>query len=228
MKVRIGLACLFFVVPFLLCAQSGQPSGTILTADQAAAVMTPAVLQEFAIHFPIRRVYAYSDRSGKHYCVLTEKLDSVESNKDGTPDTLHRAIRAIDLKEDSGRLKKIWEMNDFAMRDPKSGGVEQSIWFWTKFVELTDFDGDGLIDPVLVYGSRADDEAGGRIKFLIYYKGKKIAIRHQDSDLDEGRSTEFDKDFYGLPGKVKAAVKSKIIAINKGRLGIFEEKDLSF
>jgi hypothetical protein len=125
---------------------------------------------------------------------------------------------------DSGKLRKVWEINDHAIHDPKIEGVEQSISFWTKYIEFTDFDGDGLIEPIIVYGSKSDsDLASGRIKFIIYYKGKKVAIPHQDSDLDEGRSTQIDKEFYTLPPKLKESVKNKVLAMNKAGQAIFEK-----
>jgi hypothetical protein len=156
--------------------------------------------------------------------VLTEKLDTLESEEEGKYDSLHLAIRAIDLMEDSGKLKKVWEINDRARSDPKIEGVEQSIRFWAEYIEFTDFDGDGLIEPIIVYGSHSDsDLASGRIKFIIYYKGRKVAIRHQDSDLDEGRSTQIDKEFYTLPSKLKESIHTKMLAMNKADQGIFEK-----
>lgn len=59
------------------------------------------------------------DRSGEYYCVLTEKPDSLARNNEGKYHTLHYTIRAINLKIDSGKLKKVWEINDYAIRDPK-------------------------------------------------------------------------------------------------------------
>ena len=154
---------------------------------------------------------------------MTEKLDSLVENDKGGYDSLHYVIRAINLKEDSGKLKKVWEINDHAIRDQKFADVEQSIWFWTRYIEFTDFDEDGLIEPIIVYGSGTEDEEGGRIKFIIYYKGQKVALRHQDSDLDEGRGTQVDKAYYTLPPKLKASLTAKMKAMNKARQGIFEK-----
>jgi hypothetical protein len=224
---RVIPALLFLLFMFGSCglwAQQRLPTSEILSKSQVAATINDAVKKQFGINFPIRRVYRYVDRGGEYYCVLTEKLDSLTKDEDGKPDTLHFAIRAIDLREDSGKFRKVWEINDYVIRDPNIEGIEQSIWFWTKFIEFSDFDGDGLIEPIIVYGTDSDsDLASGRIKFIIYYQGRKIAIRHQDSDLDEGRGTQVDKEFHTLPPKLREGVEAKMVAINKAGLGIFEK-----
>ncbi|HVV06052.1 MAG TPA: hypothetical protein VHC96_17595 [Puia sp.] len=204
-------------------AQRNPPSSKILSIGETSAIINDAVRKQFGIDFTIVRVYKYVDRSGQYYCVLTEKLDSLTENDKGGYDSLHYKIRAINLKEDSGKFKKVWEINDYAIRDQKFVDVEQSIWFWTRYVEFTDFDDDGIIEPVIVYGSGTEDGEGGRIKFIIYYKGQKVAIRHQDSDLDEGRSTQVDKAYYNLPSKLKVSLTAKMDAMNKARQGIFEK-----
>lgn len=220
---RLTFSLILFVASIHSRCQT--PSATrILSSSEVAALFPDAVRRAYHIDFPIRRVYHYVDRSGKYYCILTESLDSVIEDEKRNLDTLHFFIRAINLIQDSRKFKKVWEINDYAIRDPKIEGIEQSIWFWTRYVEFTDFDGDGLIDPIIVYGSRSDsDLASGRIKFIIYYKGQKIAIRHQDSDLDEGRGTQVDKAFHSLPPDLKNAITRKMLTINKADQGIFEK-----
>lgn len=217
------LLLMFLNSPSTARAQQNQPSGEILSRSETSTIINDAVRKQFGIDFTIVRVYKYVDRSGQYYCVLTEKLDSLIENDKGGNDSLHYKIRAINLKECSGKLKKVWEINDYAIRDQKYADVEQSIWFWTRYTEFTDFDGDGLIEPIIVYGSGTEDGEGGRIKFIIYYKGQKVAIRHQDSDLDEGRSTQVDKAYYNLPSKLKVRLTGKMEAMNKARQGIFEK-----
>lgn len=206
-------------------AQPTKPTPEVLSPGQALAVINSSVIKRFAINFPIVRVYRYVDRSGQYYCVLTESLDSVVEDMKGNQDTLHFAIRAINLKKDSGRLKEVWEINDHAMRTAKKYEVaEQSIWFWTKYVEFSDFDDDGLIEPIIVFGASTNDDVdAGRVKFIIYYKGQKVAIRHHDSDLDEGRSTQIDRLFYSLPSKLKQRISEKMKAMNRANQAIFEK-----
>lgn len=95
---------------------------------------------------------------------------------------------------------------------------ESTIWFWTSDISFKDYDGDGLIEPVIVYGTWGingyDD---GRVKIIIFYKGKKVAIRHQSSVLDGGRSTEYDAAYESLPKKLKEDLEVKMAAIAKRR-----------
>ncbi|MBN8851683.1 MAG: hypothetical protein BGO55_05230 [Sphingobacteriales bacterium 50-39] len=219
--------------PFILHAQQNKTASEIpqtrtaseiLTRSQALSIVNDSVKKAFKIDYPIYRVYKYTDVSGQYFCVLTESTDSIATNAEGEPDTAHHTIRAIDLKLDNGKFTKVWEINDFILKN----GSEISIWFWTKFCEFQDLDNDGLIDPIIVYGSHSMDEINGnRVKFIIYYKGQKIAIRHQDSDLDEARSTEVDKTFHPLPQKLKDAVKAEMLLINKAGLAIFERAALN-
>ncbi len=156
--------------PSILRGQQNHPSSEILSQSQVSATITNSVKRQFGINFPIIRVYKYVDRSGKYFCVLTEKLDSLFTGEEGKYDTLHLAIRAIDLREDSGKLMKVWEINDHAIRDSKIEVVEQSMWFWTKYIEFNDFDGDGVIEPIIVYGTHSDsDLASGRVKCMVIY-----------------------------------------------------------
>ncbi len=218
------VSLLFLFGPTILRAQQISPSSEILSRDRVATIINEPVRNQFGIRFPIIRVYKYTDKSGQFFCVLTEKFDSLVEKERGGYDTLHYSIRAIDLKYDSGKFQKIWEVNDHAMGDPGIEGPEQSIWFWTRYVEFADFDDDGLIEPIIVYGSRTDDDVnGGRVKIIIYYKGQKVALRHQESDLDEGRGTQVDPAYRNLPPKLKARIKAKMIAMDKDGNATFDK-----
>ena len=207
----------------ILHAQGNKPTSEILSKVAVGAIFTDSVKKAFKLDYPIWRVYKYQDQSGKFYCVLTEGMDSIGKDEDDKDDTLHRKIRAVDLKIDGGVLTKVWELNDLLLTDKEMADQETSIWFWTKYVEFQDFDKDGLIEPIIVYGTRTVDASEGRVKILVYYKGKKIAIRHQDSDLDEGRHTDIDKAYYGLPQKLKDAIVAKMKLMDKDRNTIFDD-----
>ena len=78
--------------------------------------------------------------------------------------------------------------------------MKHSIWFWTKYCLFEDINKDRLIDPIFVYGTSGDNYTGdGRLKILIYYKDKKIAIRHLNGTIDFERKTKVDQSFYDLP-----------------------------
>src|SRR5579872_7290449 len=87
--------------PSFLLAQQNKPASEILSRTQVVSIFTDSVKQAFKINFPIIRVYKYADRSGQYFCVLTETMDSIVKDDEGGYDTLHHAIRAINLKSDS-------------------------------------------------------------------------------------------------------------------------------
>lgn len=161
---------------------------------------------------PIRMAYNYSDNTGKYYFVLAESIDSIADKND----TLHYTIKGICLQsEDNGIVKK-WELNDHRIND------ESSIWFWTKFCECRDIDGDGIVEPIIVYGSAGMNGTGdGRIKILIYYKGQKTAIRHQNSEMDLGRFTDIDATFYTLPLLLQQHIKDLMKTLDDKNFAIF-------
>lgn len=187
----------------------------ILSAGQTQAVFTDPVKRALKISYPIFRVYQYADRSGQYYCVLTESRDSVTEKAD----TVNHFIRAVTCKIEPAGLTKIWEMNDRAISLPNE---EDNIWFWTKYIEFKDYDNDGMIEPLIIYGSTAmngyDD---GRIRFLVYYKGQKVAIRHKNGVLDFEREMTVDKTFYLLPENLQASVRRKMNEMEKAAQAIF-------
>lgn len=196
-------------------AQKFPETSKILTSEQVTEVFTDSVKSGLELNFPIFRVYKYSDKSGQYYCALTESMDSISDEKD----TINRNIKALACKIEKDRLVKIWELND---RVIKNDAHEYNIWFWTKYCDFKDYDKDSLIDPIIVYGTSAmngyDD---GRIKFLIYYKGQKIAIRHQNGVLDFERETQVDKVFYNLPQLLIISIMQKMGLMEKNQHAIF-------
>lgn len=179
-----------------------------LTKGETSKLFPQAVKTQFGVRFPVFKAFAYQDQSGSNYVLLTEAFDSVIHDGPNA-DTLHQSIKAISLRATVDGYTKNWEINDFI---DKSMG-ETSIWFWSKSCSFTDLDGDGVSDVFIAYstGVPEEDGAGGRLKLILFYKGKKIAIRHQDSELDEGRETRVDAEFYALP----VVVQRKGIAILK-------------
>ena len=202
---------------FTITAFCQSSSSAILSQSEVAQLLSGAIKKEFQIDFPVSRVYKCTDKSGGFYVVLTEKFDGIDGQ-----DTLHHRIRALCLSDVAGKLTKRWEINDFIIKTSKGDPDETSIWFWTKYFELKDIDGDDLIEPVLVYGTAAlngiDD---GRTKILIFYKEQKIAIRHQNGVLDDERHTQTDPSFYSLPKKIQQEVYHIREKITKDGYGIF-------
>lgn len=200
----------------LLEAQQKKSTSELLTRKQIETIFTGSIKKEFKINYPIYKVYKYVDKSGEYLCVFTESNDSIINKKD----TFNHSIKAINLKIDKNNFIKVWELNDNTIKNEKE---ENSIWFWSSYFDFKDFDNDGLIEPIIVYGTNAmngfDD---GRIKFITFYKGNKIAIRHQNGILDNERQTQVDKTFYTLPQNLKDNIKSKMILMKKENKAIFK------
>ena len=196
-------------------AQKTLADSNTLTPTQVAELLTGTVRKSFNINFPIYRVYRYADKSGQYYCVLTESRDVITADND----TFNYKIKAINLKVNKGSLVKVWEFSDNIV---KNHNDEHSIWFWTKYSDFNDLDNDSLADLVIVYGtSGINGYDDGRIKFFIYHKGRKIAIRHQNGNLDFLRETQVDKGFYDLPQPIQAAIKQKMELMTQSEHAIF-------
>lgn len=202
---------------FLLCfgqlfSQENNMPATIMRAEETKSLLNDSICRSLGITYPIRRVYKYTDVTGANYSVMTESNDRIIT--DG--DTLNTQINVLHLLEEAGQLRKLWEVND------QIQGEESSIRLWTKFVDFVERDGDGLVEPILVYGTSAlNGYEDGRIKILIYCKGQKVVIRHQNGTLDFERVTTLDRAFYQLPMTIQDAVREKIVLMEENNLAIF-------
>jgi len=206
-------------------AQQKGPTSEILSPAQVKKIFNDTVKKEFKINYPIFRVYRYVDKSGEFLCVLTESDDSTDHETDASghtiTDTFSRAIKAINLKVDKDKLIKAWEINDFLV---KNGNEENSISFWTRYFDFKDIDDDGLVVPIIIYGTRARNNYDDcRIKFIIFYKGKKMAIRHQNGILDGQRETQIDNSVFSLPRKLRDGIKAKMVLLEKQDKAIFTD-----
>jgi hypothetical protein len=157
-------------------------------------IFTKEKRKEVGINFNIWKVYNYKDKTGEYYLVLTE--DRYKEPSDGN--NFNNAVKAFNFRIEGNRWIKTFETNDFKQKE------EESIWFWTKYIYVEDFDNDAIIEPIVIYGTNGyngyDD---GRIKILLYYKGKKIGIRIQNGVLDDMRNFSLDADFYSIPKKIQ-------------------------
>ena len=215
---KIFVLFLLGFICFNANAQSDTTSNKILTKAETDEFFNDAFKKKNLINFPIFRAYTYKDKSGIHYVALTESADSINQAKD----TVNNKIKALTFKADKGIVLKKWEINDF--KTPSLKGVEQesSIWFWTKYCEFNDIDGDGLVDPIIVYGTfGSNGYDDGRAKIILYIKGQKIAIRHQNGVLDDERKTQVDLTFYALPKKIQDRVKQLMATMVEKNHAIF-------
>ncbi|MFH7002409.1 M949_RS01915 family surface polysaccharide biosynthesis protein [Flavobacterium bizetiae] len=157
--------------------------------------------------FPIYKAFECSDKAGVYALLLCENQKSISKK-----DTLNTKIQAIYTMSDHGGFLEKWRINDLLENtEPK----ETNIWFWTKYCSTKDLDGDGYIDPVIVYGTRNENNEIRRVKIITVYKNKKYAIRAIECDLDYCRSFKKDKDWNLLPQKIKTYVDNLVAKLRK-------------
>ncbi|MBO9585614.1 MAG: hypothetical protein J7574_15720 [Flavobacterium sp.] len=162
---------------------------------------------ENATEFPIYKAFEFSDKGGMYELVLGENQKTISKK-----DTLNTKIQAICVINDHGGFLEKWRINDLLENTtPK----ETNIWFWTKYCSTKDVDGDGYIDPVIVYGSRTEDGYIRRVKIITVYKNKKYVIRAVECDLDSCRSFEKDQNWNTLPQKIKTYVNQLLEKMRK-------------
>ncbi|MCP2026150.1 hypothetical protein L1276_001290 [Flavobacterium sp. HSC-32F16] len=157
--------------------------------------------------FPIYRAFEYSDKGGVANLILTENQKNISKK-----DTLNTKIQAICVMNDHGGFLEKWRINDL-LEDyvPK----ETNIWFWTKYCSTKDLDGDGYIDPVIVYGTRTEYNEIRRVKIITVYNNKKYVIRAVECDLDHCRSFKKDTNWNALPQKIKTYLDQLVVKLRK-------------
>lgn len=210
-KSLIALLLLLSALPSE--AQEDTADAGILSESQAEEILTEEVKSRLGIRYPVYRVYSYKDKAGEHLLVLAEREYKMQRDK-----PLHDSITAFCMKKAGNSLSVEWKMKDFIF----DKNEEKSIWFWTKYFRLKDFDKDGLVDPVVIYGSSGvNGTDDGRVKILVYYKGEKRAIRHQDGVLDPQRHTRIDSLFYSLPQEIRQHVREVMERMTEDGVAIF-------
>ncbi|MCG7503374.1 hypothetical protein MHM83_16015 [Tenacibaculum sp. Mcav3-52] len=198
-------------------SQSLITSSKLLTKKEVHSIFTNSVKTKLEIENTIYKTYEYNDREGKHFIVMIENNLNCKGSKKCSD-----AIKAYCFSYKNGLFSTKWKLNDFILPKDNEVPKEHAIYFWTKYLKLKDFDNDGLIEPVIVYGTLGMNGKGdGRIKILIYHHGKKRAIRHQNGTLDYERNTQVDKLFYKLPKEIQNSVTDIIHSINENSHGIF-------
>jgi hypothetical protein len=171
-----------------------------------AAPGSPCVNDDFLLHpdtlktakvaLPVRAHFCYRDRSGEYVVYLTESGDRRYGGE-----TLSSKIGAYLFKVNSGpTLAPKGTVSDSAPE-----GMAGLQW-WPKSIELSDIDGDGLVDPILVYrfyasdnGKMLSDPFEGRLKIIAFHRDAKAAIRATTGDLDGQRSTTASAPYFKLP-----------------------------
>ena len=207
---------LFLLFSFLsLQAQPDSSGATLLTDKQVQTLFPHETLKEIGVTFPIRKVYAFQDKLGKQYLIISE------NNTNPDKATSIKAFNVL-LKE-KNPPQVLWTITD-AIDD-----TEQAMWFYTRYISLTDLNNDGYIDPIVLYGSESqygEPYEENRLKFIIYYLGKKTAIRHQNSSLDDGRHTQIDRSYYKLPLALKKKIGSIVATLEEREHALFNTETI--
>ena len=206
--------CSIFICTMGIAQEDKNYRETPLTDMEIKKLFPAEVLQQIGAEFPIFRVYPFEDKDGKQYLILTEKVTKGNIQDENS---LKRSIKAFNVSFEEDKTVKVrWTITDYIDE------TEQSIGFWTQYLNLKDLDNDGFVDPIVVYGTKSNYGKGfeeGRVKIIIYHLGKKIAIRQQNSSLDDGRLTQVDQSFDALPLGIKKKVYDMI--------GILEDRGYS-
>ena len=207
---------LFLLFGFLSLQAQPDPSGaTLLTDKQVQTLFPQETLKEIGVTFPIRKVYAFQDKLGKQYLIISEN----NSNPDKAT-----SIKAFNVLLKEGTPPQVlWTITD-AIDD-----TEQAMWFYTHYISLTDLNNDGYIDPIVLYGTESqygEPYEENRVKFIIYYLGKKTAIRHQNSSLDDGRHTQIDRSYYKLPLALKKKIRSIVATLEEREHALFNTETI--
>lgn len=185
-----------------LCAFSQKVKSTKLSKEEISQKELEKITE-----FPVYKAFELEDKNGVSNLVLCENQKSIS-----TKDTLNTKIQASFATIENGTLLIKWKIVDILeYYIPK----ETTIWFWTKYCSTKDLDGDGYIDPVIVYGTRTEYGEIRRVKIITVYKNKKYAIRAVECDLDDCRSFKKDQNWNTLPQKIKTYLDQLVVKLRK-------------
>lgn len=188
-----------------------------LSREEISATFTRDLKAKLEIDHSVHKAYEYTDKAGKHLIVMTQNSIDCKVGKD-----CYDAIKAFCYAHNGGTYDLEWRMRDFILPKGNGASKEYSISFWTEYLKLNDYDGDGFVEPIIVYGTFGlNQRSDGRIKILTYHLGKKRAIRHQNGVYDSDRSTQVDEKYYRLPKKIQTGVRKIMEEITAKEHGIF-------
>ncbi|WP_332878377.1 hypothetical protein [Massilia sp. S19_KUP03_FR1] len=179
---------------------------TLSSSTAHAVPGSPCVSDDFLVHrdtlkaakvaLPVFDHFCYRDSSGDYVVYLTESRDR---SYDG--EALSSKIGAYLFKINAGPTL----MARGTVSDGAPEGMAGMQW-WPKLTELSDIDGDGLVDPVLVYrfyakdsGKMLSDPYEGGLKMIVFHRHAKAAIRAITGNLDLQRSTTASAPYFKLP-----------------------------
>jgi len=173
--------------------------GRKLSKKEMATIFTEPRQIELGISNKIYQVYSYKDTANEYFLVLTDHIGETTPEKD----TLYDNVYALNLINKNYRLKK-----KSTVKGEIKDEWETSIGFWNQYCQLTDLNNDGIIDPILVYGTTGQNQyEDGRVRIMTYYNRRRVSIKHQNSEIEDGRMTKINKNLYTFPEEIQEAVK---------------------
>jgi hypothetical protein len=184
-----------------------------------APYLNAEALKKAGFELPVFKRYCYSDKAGSHVLLLGEKQD-LPFSEERLSSTIQAALYKVGA--DGGSLTPEWSIRDFA------GKEEAGLNFRSKLIELADIDGDGLVDPVLVYrffepdgaDRIVNDDFVGRIKIVAFHQGRKATIHAVTGNLDGDRKTTANANYFALPKPVQQHLVKKMAAMySAGQFG---------
>ncbi|WP_299184404.1 M949_RS01915 family surface polysaccharide biosynthesis protein [uncultured Aquimarina sp.] len=171
-----------------------------LTKKEMNAVFSNRRQIQLGLSYPLYQAYNYKDDSGEYYLLLTDHKKIINEEKD----TLYDNIYGVNLRVEKNQFKKRSTIKGEIDKD-----WEASVGFWNQYSRLSDFDGDGVIDPIIVYGTITPSKyEDGRVRIIAYNKKSRVTIKHQNSEIPDGRTTKINKKFYNFPPQIQEAVKT--------------------
>ena len=166
-------------------------------------LLTDSIKDKLEIYYPTALSLPFLQQKDKYQVLCTHNYDDV--NNTGEKDKYHSHIKAFNLKMTGDSISKIWSMEDYLVDQiDNPGHLETTIYWLDEYCSTNDIDGDGIIEPILCYATEGNNgKDDGRLKIIIWYKGEKFGVRHQNGVLDFQRFTKVDKKFYKLPILIK-------------------------
>lgn len=156
--------------------------------------------------FTVFKTVCYADASGSYVLYLL-----VDKSKAARERQLPRTVQMQLFKLTGGVLRPQ------AVARDASAANETGVVFLPELIDVGDIDGDGLIDPIIVYrfyasddDSDGSDDFSGRLKLITFYKGEKVAIRAITGMLDDSRSTTASPNFFILPKRAQGHLVAKM------------------
>jgi len=211
LKKALALACLALLAGW----SHAQNTAALRECAAGAPFLSADALKKSGVEFPLFKRYCYTDKSGSYALLLGEKQD-----RPFPEELLSSAIQAALYKVGSDNLlTRQWAIRDFA------GEQAVGVNFRTRLFEFTDIDGDGLVDPVLVYrffepeddGHVNVDPFSGRAKIIAFHQGRKATIHAVTGQLDGQRRTTGNSGYFALPKTVQRHLVKKMGAMYSAR-----------